>query len=105
MKDKLDQIRESAEADLSIFIKLVAPHLMLGAVHEELIQWWTRSEAKNNQIPKVALFIPVSGRSSTIYGIKSFDIGFLIFQIVDYNLYWHRGHYIHMVHDKLLFHG
>ena len=50
MKDKLDQIRESAEADLSIFIKLVAPHLMLGAVHEELIQWWTRSEAKNNQL-------------------------------------------------------
>jgi hypothetical protein len=47
MKDKLDQIRESAEADLSIFIKLVAPHLMLGAVHEELISFtssWTHEK-------------------------------------------------------------
>jgi len=50
MKDKLDLIKESAENDLSVFIKLVAPHLMLGAVHEELIQWWTRSESKNNQL-------------------------------------------------------
>ena len=50
MKDKLDLIKESAENDLSVFIKLVAPHLMLGAIHEELIQWWTRSEGKNNQL-------------------------------------------------------
>lgn len=50
MLDKVQQIRESAEADLEVFIKLVAPHLLLGDVHRELIQWWNRSEAKNNQL-------------------------------------------------------
>ena len=47
---KVDEIRQLAEADLLVFIKLVAPHLMLGAIHEELIQWWGRSEAKENQL-------------------------------------------------------
>jgi len=46
----LDQIREAAEADLSVFIKLVAPHILLGSVHQELIQWWTRQDAKTNQL-------------------------------------------------------
>ena len=50
MQDKYQQIRESAEADLEVFIKLVAPHLLLGDVHRELIQWWSREEAKNNQL-------------------------------------------------------
>lgn len=48
--EKIRYIREQAEADLSVFIRLVAPHLMLGSIHEELIRWWTRSEAKNNQL-------------------------------------------------------
>jgi len=50
MQDNYQVIREQAEADLLIFIKLVAPHLLLGAIHEELIEWWSRSEAKNNQL-------------------------------------------------------
>ena len=50
MQDKIEQIRESADLDLDVFIKLVAPHLLLGDVHRELIQWWSRSEAKNNQL-------------------------------------------------------
>ena len=50
MKTKRELIRESAEADLSQFIKLVAPYLILGGIHEELIQWWTRSDAKANQL-------------------------------------------------------
>lgn len=49
-KNKIDLIRESAEADLSIFIKLVAPHLLLGGIHQELIRWWMRSDAKKNQL-------------------------------------------------------
>jgi hypothetical protein len=48
--NKLDQIKEAAEQDLLTFIRLVAPHLMLGAVHEELISWWTREDAKQNQL-------------------------------------------------------
>lgn len=50
MQDKLQIIRESAEADLSVFIKLVAPQLVLGSIHQELIRWWTREEAKPNQL-------------------------------------------------------
>ena len=37
-----DQIRLAAEHDLVTFIKLVAPHRVLGAIHDEIIQWWTR---------------------------------------------------------------
>ena len=43
-------VKQAAEADLLTFIKLVAPHRMLGAVHEELCRWWQREEAKDNQL-------------------------------------------------------
>ena len=43
-------IRERAENDLNFFIKLIAPHRMLGAVHEELCLWWERDGAKDNQL-------------------------------------------------------
>lgn len=44
------QIRELAEADLLTFIKLIAPHRLLGAVHEELVAWWGREDALDNQL-------------------------------------------------------
>lgn len=47
---KKDQIRLLAEADLSNFIKLVHPNRVLGGVHDELIQWWTRQDAKTHQL-------------------------------------------------------
>lgn len=50
MNEKQKVIRESAEQSLETFIKLVAPHLVLGGIHEEVIQWWTRVEAKDNQL-------------------------------------------------------
>ncbi len=43
-------IRKAAEDDLYTFIKLVAPHRILGAVHEELCSWWNRDDAKDNQL-------------------------------------------------------
>lgn len=43
-------IREAAEADLVSFINLVAPQRVLGSIHEELIRWWTRDEAKDHQL-------------------------------------------------------
>ena len=49
-KITVDQIREAAENNLELFIKLVAPHLVLGGVHQELIQWMTRQDAKPNQL-------------------------------------------------------
>ena len=48
--DKIQLVRESAEADLAVFIRLVAPHLLLGGIHFELIKWWCRQEAKKNQL-------------------------------------------------------
>lgn len=47
---KIDQIREAAEADLVTFIKLVHPMRVLGHVHEDLISWWNRSDAKSHQL-------------------------------------------------------
>lgn len=49
-KSNLDLIREEAESSLISFIKLVHPQRVLGAVHEELIEWWCRPEAKSHQL-------------------------------------------------------
>ena len=45
-----DQIREAAEADLLTFIRLVAPHRVLGGIHEEVIGWWTRQDSLSHQL-------------------------------------------------------
>lgn len=50
MKSKKDIIRETAESDLEAFIRLVHPNRVLGNVHRELIQWWTRLDAKTHQL-------------------------------------------------------
>ena len=46
----VDEIRESAEASLVNFIRLVSPQTVLGSVHEDLCQWWTRQESKPFQL-------------------------------------------------------
>jgi len=43
-------VKEMAEQDLITFIKLVAPHRVLGSIHEELCSWWSRFDAKDNQL-------------------------------------------------------
>jgi hypothetical protein len=50
--DKADllAIKEKCEGDLVSFIKWNAPNRMLGAIHEELCSWWTRQDAKDNQL-------------------------------------------------------
>ena len=45
-----DALRAAAESDLITFIRLVAPHRVLGSIHEELIGWWTRQDAKSHQL-------------------------------------------------------
>jgi hypothetical protein len=45
-----EEVKEAAEADLETFIRLVAPHRVLGHVHKELITWWTRGDAKSHQL-------------------------------------------------------
>lgn len=48
--DRIEELKTRAEADLAFFIKLVSPHHLLGGVHEELIQWWERPDAKDHQL-------------------------------------------------------
>lgn len=48
--DYSEDIRIAAESDLATFVRLVAPKQMLGSVHEELCQWWTRQERRNFQL-------------------------------------------------------
>lgn len=45
-----DQIREAAEGDLETFIRLVAPHRVLGNCHTELLNWWQREDAGDHQL-------------------------------------------------------
>lgn len=50
MDERIQKVREAAEADLSVFIKLVHPQRVLGSVHTELISWWNRSDASDHQL-------------------------------------------------------
>lgn len=47
---KKDQIRTLAESDLESFIRLIHPQRVLGSIHTELIQWWTRENQKSHQL-------------------------------------------------------
>jgi hypothetical protein len=49
-KAERDLIRATAESNLEDFIRLVHPKRVLGAVHSELLAWWTRPEAKSHQL-------------------------------------------------------
>lgn len=50
MKLTFDEIREAAEADLLVFIRLTQPWLMLGEAHIELINWWQSKVRKENRL-------------------------------------------------------
>lgn len=66
MANPIDTIRDRAESDLIAFIKLVAPHRMLAAFHEELITWWTRQEAKSHQL----VLVPRDHAKSALIGYR-----------------------------------
>lgn len=61
------EIREAAEADLEVFIRLVAPHLVLGECHLELIRWWTSSARK----PNVLVLLPRGHLKSKLMAYKT----------------------------------
>lgn len=63
---KLEQVREACEADLLTYIRTVAPHRVLGAVHEDVISWWTRQEAKDNQL----LLLPRGHQKSVLVAYR-----------------------------------
>jgi len=113
---KVDEIRQLAEADLLVFIKLVAPHLMLGAIHEELIQWWGRSEAKENQLVllprghmkskliayRTAWHITKHPETTVLYVSATADLAekqlYAIKQIIDSPIY--RRYWSEMIHPE-----
>jgi hypothetical protein len=63
---KKDQVRQLAENDLSAFIKLVHPNRVLGMIHEEVIGWWNRQDAKTHQI----LLLPRDHQKSALVAYR-----------------------------------
>lgn len=66
LSDMEQQIRMAAEADLVSFIRLVAPHRVLGGIHEEVIRWWTREGAGDHQL----LLMPRDHQKSALMGYR-----------------------------------
>jgi len=62
-----DEIRQAAESDLEVFIGLIAPHLLLGDCHRELIRWWTSSARKDN----VMILLPRAHLKSQLIALKT----------------------------------
>jgi hypothetical protein len=62
-----DEIRQAAESDLEVFIGLIAPHLLLGECHRELIRWWTSSSRKDN----VMILLPRAHLKSQLIALKT----------------------------------
>lgn len=61
-----DQIRQAAEEDLLTFIKLIAPHRVLGQCHEDVIKWWNRPDAGDHQM----LLFPRDHQKSTLIAYR-----------------------------------
>jgi phage terminase large subunit-like protein len=61
-----DQIKEAAEQDLLKFIRLVSPGRMLGGIHEEVISWWGREDAKSHQL----LLLPRGHQKSQLIAFR-----------------------------------
>lgn len=65
-KPTKDQIRQAAEDDLLTFIKLIAPHRVLGQCHEDVIKWWLRPDAGDHQM----LLLPRDHQKSTLVAYR-----------------------------------
>lgn len=50
LTDEREEHRIKAEASLEYFINLVHPKRLLGHIHREVINWWTRQDAKSHQL-------------------------------------------------------
>ena len=70
-KTKLSDTREArkllAELDLAEFIKLVHPRRLLGNIHREIIGWWTRQDANNQQL----LLLPRDHQKSALAAYRT----------------------------------
>lgn len=50
MNPTTEDIRNAAEADLETFIRLVAPHRVIGGIHSEWCRWTTSASAGSHQL-------------------------------------------------------
>jgi phage terminase large subunit-like protein len=66
-KVTMEAIREAAEADLVAFIRLVAPHLVLGEEHIALLNWWQSSQRREN----VLVLLPRAHLKSKLMAYKT----------------------------------
>ena len=66
LSDAREERRILAESDLEEFIKLVAPKRLLGNIHRQVIQWWTRSDASKYQI----VLLPRDHMKSALMGFR-----------------------------------
>ena len=66
LSEENEQLRLSAELSLEAFITLVHPRRFLGNIHREVINWWTRQEAKNHQL----LLLPREHMKSTLIAYR-----------------------------------
>lgn len=62
-----EEIREAAETSLISFIRLVAPQRVLGAIHEEVINWWTQENAHDHQL----LLLPRGHQKSMLIAYRA----------------------------------
>ena len=63
---KHDEIRAAAEESLLTFIRLIAPHRVLGQIHKDVCQWWTRDDAKSHQL----LLLPRDHQKSALIAYR-----------------------------------
>lgn len=66
ISDKLAAVREAAESDLLSYIRLVDKTRVLGHVHEDLIRWWERRDAKSHQM----VLLPRDHMKSALVGFR-----------------------------------
>jgi len=59
-------VRLAAEADLETFIRVVHPGRVLGAIHEDVIRWWTRENSKSHQL----LLLPRDHQKSALVAYR-----------------------------------
>lgn len=61
-----DEIRQQAENDLEVFIRLIHTNRLLGNIHREVIKWWTRQDAKTHQL----LLLPRDHQKSALLAYR-----------------------------------
>lgn len=66
MTNKFDETKTMAENSLYDFIRLIAPHRVLGNIHREVIEWWGREDASSHLL----LLLPRDHQKSALVGYK-----------------------------------